>query len=500
MTNLTDAKVAWHNQKKKFREATPTRTAFLGDGNGYAMSNIVVPDNPSMFFARERMGDRQYFVVPNFNAGINPQFNLPVVIGYDQINPNIEQILGVDMSIFPYQSAASVLGGLGPHHRQHEFGGGDEVFIDPELIKIGLFTPDNPPTLGGYIQPFYYSNKQSGLRAFPGSRIDSVDVYKPTATGATRFLTIAFNPDSGSIVYRAGTDLTAVAATSATFEELLEGGGSVITAGGSAALPTVPGGEIPLATFILTSTTASLNWSSTNSSYYHSRLFLGKVDTDIYARLESLERQAKITTLPTTGAAKYSSITDNSIHDGDLRIGRINDRQWTGTSSPSWGNKLFFSGALGTGSWNSENSDHLWMARYNADDNISYLRISLGDDTGPQYVDGLQIGTTSLGGVYNPIFSFYTDGTTIGQDNKKTETSTSTSSISNDVGTHFCNSSANYTLTLPANTLGKATTVINKGAGVVTLIPLSGSISGGSSVSISQYDVALLFGDGTNWY
>ena len=411
MANLNDAKAAWQNQKKKFRENTPTRTAFLGDGNGYATSNIVVSDNPTMFYARERMGDKQYFVVPNFNAAINPQFNLPVVIGYDQTNPNIEQILGIDMSIFPYQSSASVLGGLGPHHSQHEFGGGDEVFIDPELIKIGLFTPDNPATLGGYIQPFYYSNKAQGLRAFPGSRIDSVDAYKPSVSGATRFLTIAFSPDSGSIVYRAGTDLSSTA-TSATFEELLEGSGSVTTPGGSAALPIVPGGEIPLATFILTSTTASLNWSAANSSYYHSRLFLGKVDTDIYARLDSLERQVKMTTLPTTGAAKYSSVGDKNVHDGDFRIGRINDQQWTGTSSPSWGNKLFFSGALGTASWNSENSDTLSMARYNADNNVTYLRMSLGDDDGDGDTnnDGFQIGIASIGGAYTPQFTFKTDG------------------------------------------------------------------------------------------
>lgn len=412
MATLTDAKTAWQRQKRKFREATPTRTAYLGDGKGYATSNIVVADNPAMFYAREKLTDKQYFVVPNFNAGINPQFNLPVVLGYDQINPNIEQILGIDMSIFPYQSSASVLGGLGPHHKQHEFGGGDEVFVDPELIKIGLFTPDNPPSLEGYIQPFYYSNKNQGLRVFPGSRINSVSQFKPTDSGATRFLTISLNPDSGSIVYRSGTDFAAVDVGSATLACLLAGSGSVTTPGGSAQLPIIPGGEIPIATFALTSTTASLNWSSTDSSYYHTRLFLGKVDTDIYARLESLERNANINTLPTTGAAKYPSLVNQNIHDGDFRIGRINDRQFTGTSSPSWGNKLYFSGALGTNSWNSENSDPLWMARYNHDNNNTFLRVSLGDDYGDGNVsnDGFQIGTTTLEGVYNPWFTFKTDG------------------------------------------------------------------------------------------
>lgn len=408
MATLDDAKSAWNQTKRGFRKNTPTRTAFLGNGGGYAASNIVVAGNPSMFYARERLSDKAYFVVPNYNSNVNPKFNLPVVLGYDQTNPGIEQILGVDMSAFPYQSAASVLGGLAPHHAQHEFGGGDEVFIDAELIKIGLFTPDNPPTLGGYVQPFYYSSKTTGLQVFGGSRLDSISSYIPATSGTTRMVSITLNPDSGSLVYRASAEFSANISGSATLEELLAGGGSVLIPGGSATLPKVPGGEIPIATFALTSTTASLNWSATNSNYYHSRLFLGKVDTDIYSRLDTIETKVGVSPLPRLGAGG-TGLWNKNIHDGDFRIGRINDQQWTGTSSPSWGNKLYFSGALGTASWNSENSDELWMARYNADNNVSHLRMSLGDDDGSTNIDSFQIGTTSLGGIFTPEFSFTSD-------------------------------------------------------------------------------------------
>ncbi len=491
MTTLNDAKSAWQKQKRRFREATPTRTAYLGDGNGYATSNIVVADNPSMFYAREKMTDKQYFVVPNFNAGINPQFNLPVVLGYDQINPNIEQILGIDMSIFPYQSSASVLGGLGPHHKQHEFGGGDEVFVDPELIKIGLFTPDYPPSLEGYVQPFYYSNRSTGLKVFGGSRIDSVSPFKPTTSGATRFLTISLNPDTGSLVYRSGTDFAAIDAGSATYACLLAGSGSVITAGGTAALPIVAGGEIPIATFALTSTTASLNWSSTNSSYYHTRLFLGKVDTDIYARLESLERNSNINTLPTTGAAKYPALANLNVHDGDFRIGRINDKQLTGTSSPSWGNKLYFSGALGTQSWNSDNSDPLWMARYNSGNNISFLRMSIGDDpANASATDSFQIGTTDLPGVYTPLFHFNSDGTTNVAGIKAVAYKTTDYTATSADNVIICDSAGSVTITLPtAVGKGKEFSVKSIGLGT-TWIDGSGaeSIDGAASVPVYQYD------------
>ena len=410
MATLEEARLIRQQYEKRFRKNTPTRTAYLGDGKGYAASNIIVADNPSLFYAREKMTDKQYFVVPNYNAGVNPQFNLPVILGYDQINPNIEQILGIDMSIFPYQSAASVLGGLGPHHRQHEFGGGDEVFIDPELIKVGLFQPDSPPTFGGYVQPFYYSHPNLGLKVFSGSRIDGIDLFKPTESTNFRFVSISFNPHSGSLIYRPGNELApTVLGGSTTLADLLAAGGSILIPGGEAAFPPVPGGEIPLATFLLTSAASSINWSSTD--YYHSRLFLGKIDTDVYARLDSLERNLNISTLPTVFAGKWSSSVNKNIHDGDFRIGRINDRQTSGSSS-SWGNKLYFSGALGTETWNSENSDPLWIARYNHANNRSYLRMSLGDDVGVDgpWNDGFQIGYTTLANVYEPQFTFETSG------------------------------------------------------------------------------------------
>jgi hypothetical protein len=402
MTTLEEAKFVWQQKKKQFRKHTPTRTAYLGDGRGYAASNIVVDNNPSMFYAREKMSDDKFFVVPNFNAAVNPQFNLPVVLGYNQVNPNIEQILGVDMSIFPYQSSASVLGGLGPHHRQHEFGGGDEVFIDPELIKIGLFTPDSPPTFGGYIQPFYYSHPTDGLRVFSGSRLDGIESYKPSASMSVRFVSVTLNPFSGNLVYRPGDELSAATGGSYTLEQILASGGSALIPGGTAAFPAIPGGEIPIATFLLESDTTSINWSSTSSAYYHSRLFLGKVDTDIYARLGNIENKIGISSLPRTGVGERGRANLN-YHDGDFRIGRINDRQITGSSSPSWGSRLYFSGALGTGSWNSENSDPLWFARYNYDNDVSFLRLSIGDN--PSTLDSFQIGYT-IADEYSPLFSF----------------------------------------------------------------------------------------------
>ena len=492
MTTLNDAKSAWERASNQFRKNTPTRRAFLGDGRGNATSNIVVADNPTMFYARENLTDEAYFVVPNFNAGVNPQFNLPVVLGFDQINPNIEQILGVDMSVFPYESSTSILGGIGSHHTQHEFGGGDEVFVDAELIKVGLFSPNNPPDFSGYVQPFYYSHSANGLVAFPGSYIDSLEPYKPSASATNKFVTVALNPDTGALVYRPGTELVNTGVSSVGLADLLEAGGSIAIGGGSATFPPVAGGEIPLVTFNLTSTTTSLSWSATNSPYYSTRLFLGKIDTDIYARLENLETKVGLNTLPTTGATRRALVENRNVHDGDFRIGRINPPQISGTSSPSWGNKLFFSGALGTYSWNSENSDPQWIARYNADNDVSYLRVNIGDNN--YGLDKFQVGYT-VGGVYTPVWSVTDGGVT-----KTTSSSTGTTTIADNVDVHFCESSASYVVTLPNQLGGKQIRIVNRGTGMIQIVPQSGSIGASSLQEINYTDNVLLTSDGSNWW
>ena len=59
------------------------------------------------------------------------------------------------------------------------------------------------------------------------------------------------------------------------------------------------------------------------------------------------------------------------IGGGDLRVGEINV---AGPTAPSYGRKIWFSGANAMGGqWDSDNSDPLWMARYNYGSDKSLL-------------------------------------------------------------------------------------------------------------------------------
>lgn len=100
--------------------------------------------------------------------------------------------------------------------------------------------------------------------------------------------------------------------------------------------------------------------------------------------------------------------------DGHLRVGNVHSGS---LGSPGWGSALVFSGAprLG-GAWSSDNSDPLWIARYNHALNESKLVVVIGDDPGlPQ--DMLVVGTYSgagadfsqVGGTFTPMFCVRSD-------------------------------------------------------------------------------------------
>lgn len=68
-----------------------------------------------------------------------------------------------------------------------------------------------------------------------------------------------------------------------------------------------------------------------------------------------------------------------------------------------YGNAVVFSGGPDVSAfWNNDNSDPLWIARYNVSDNTTELRVNIGDDPG-QLSDRLVIGATQGGG---PDFTF----------------------------------------------------------------------------------------------
>ncbi len=105
--------------------------------------------------------------------------------------------------------------------------------------------------------------------------------------------------------------------------------------------------------------------------------------------------------------------SENNQINGHLRVGDIGN---FALGSPGYGRALVFSGGPDlSGTWNNDNSDPLWIARYNVAQNQTELRINIGDDPGGSD-DRLVVGTTTgsadftLSGTWTPVMTVTANG------------------------------------------------------------------------------------------
>ena len=95
-----------------------------------------------------------------------------------------------------------------------------------------------------------------------------------------------------------------------------------------------------------------------------------------------------------------STPTDRLQVNGQIRVGLVNPVN-TGLL-PSYGNQIIFSGGNAGATFNSENSDPLWMSRYNASSDGTELRINLSDNCNA--VDAFSIQSGGSGCAANTEF------------------------------------------------------------------------------------------------
>lgn len=97
---------------------------------------------------------------------------------------------------------------------------------------------------------------------------------------------------------------------------------------------------------------------------------------------------------------EIASSVIQSVSNYDVRIGQVTENH---EDAPGYGAKLYFSGGPSFVGDDSENSDPLWIARYNVAQNETELHVNItNNDTA---VNALVIGYTSSGTWY-PIFRF----------------------------------------------------------------------------------------------
>lgn len=314
----------WKNQAiklKKQRDAQifPERfVGYLGDGRGNAASNLVVPSNKAYVYYRLHYGEENSGVsVAKMNRNVRPLINLPVIL--EKSSKGEITIVGVDDTIWEYQTGASVISGTQPHHVQHEFGGGDEVFVGTRTLKIGLVVPTDPESMKVKLSSFVYSD----WGFFSGGLTNDLSVYQ--LDEGNRYVTISYDPKIEKVVYQAGGKIPSA---NATWEQIIQ---SEVAADSFGYIPKPAGGLIPLAAILVKSGATKITWDEIYPIKIHLVPDLAKLNS----RVDTLESLNGISTLPTTGAGK-SVITRPTVSTGGGVSG-----DWLATSGGSLTGELY---------------------------------------------------------------------------------------------------------------------------------------------------------------
>ncbi len=153
---------------------------------------------------------------------------------------------------------------------------------------------------------------------------------------------------------------------------------------------------------------ASNAWKTTGNAGTNSTTdFAGTVDLVDYVIRTNSNEVVRLTTIGLVGIGTGSPM-DRLHVAGDIRVGIVSPVN-TGLF-PSYGNRITFSGGNAGPTWDSDNRDPIYLARYNVADDASELRLQLGDNCST--VDAFVINA-GVGCGVNPnstIFRFESDG------------------------------------------------------------------------------------------
>lgn len=280
----------------QYKEKTPIRTAFSGDGRGYATSNLLVSGRDNYIWARDTLNSSRFYPVLN-RSSVGLAIDIPINVGYRDDEPWEEQVLGIHYAGLGTM-ASSAISTTGPHHAQHQFRGGDEVAIDSRLFLPGAVHPTNPSSMAVVIEPFTYF--WNGWKRFEQTTTDVLTPYLPDGSTNSRCVLLAIDPDTQSLVYIPGLpfDKTVYTTAAVFFQNI----------------PAPAGNMLPLGVILLQTTTTAIDWTAVNDNVADMRLHVTAPTLNILDRLRQLEGYTgNDPSVATTGAAASSTDSNTKM-------------------------------------------------------------------------------------------------------------------------------------------------------------------------------------------
>ncbi len=265
MATIEDAKTHWQEIQSNYKKDQGIRYAWTGDGLGTATSNFYYYDRKEYIWAREE--DGRPFPVLN-RGNVQPAINVPIILGYDDITPEFEQVLGVNWDALPSGTGGSAIYNIGAHHEQHEWRGGDEIFIDSRQFLPGVVTPTNPPSMQVKVKGFtYYTD-----RWYQFTEETSTDLTSEIpSSGSGKIVLVAFDLDDREVDYISGDEF---AVGQQTWDSFLSGSVTDVFQ----VTPDPQPRHKPLGALFLSSSTTKLDWDLVTDNIFDTRLHFDRAE------------------------------------------------------------------------------------------------------------------------------------------------------------------------------------------------------------------------------
>jgi hypothetical protein len=137
--------------------------------------------------------------------------------------------------------------------------------------------------------------------------------------------------------------------------------------------------------------------------------FIGTTDAQSWVMKTDNAERARILSNGNFGIGEINPSDKLQISNGNTRIGEVVNT----VGAAGYGRLLYFSGGNSFGVSNSDNTDLLYFARYNVSDDVSQLRLHIGDNNtyGSAQADAFIIGNND-GGTWYPKVTVRSDGKT----------------------------------------------------------------------------------------
>lgn len=357
-------------------ERRPRYRGLLGTSDGV----IDVSSKPGYVYFREEGNPSKLRQI--FNHKVPTLVDLPVIVGEDSNNPGIEQVLDIDIGVLPNWLGRTF---LPDHHLTHELGGADAygnrvdsdvVFVQKaQFVPLSLQTHD-PADMSFRVEEDWYMYGDTQIYWEGG---DTKTFSTPVTDGRAAYELVCIHGPTNALIYIRGSDFPIAAGVDETL------------------IPNTPINCVAIGAVLLTHGDTTLTIDNIADTRVFLRASGGQISGSPHAHTSPLDG---------------GWITDGLTITGDIQLGATNT---VVTDVPGYGNGAYFHGGpvfSGSG-YDSDNSDPLWIRRYNVSDNVSELRVNIGDDyVNPPVEDKFVVGVTDYSdGIWKPILDVGTDKT-----------------------------------------------------------------------------------------